>query len=141
MVEALKDRFLINGCFSFSKGDKLNVLIKQSNVPNEPGVYLIFSEQNHQQELIYIGKAGTIKNNGEFSEQKLRGRLKAKQSKKTRQQYFTELVENEKYDNLKIFWFVTFKDNLKFLPSFVENELLQQYFESRLILPKLNKQT
>ena len=139
MVAALKNRFLINGSFSFGKGDNLSVLIKQNNVPDEPGVYLIFSVQNYQQELIYIGKAGTIKNNGEFSKQKLRGRLKAKQSKKTRQKYFTELVEKEKYDTLKIFWFVTFKENLNFLPSFVENELLQQYFVSRQRLPYLNK--
>ncbi len=140
MLEQLKHRFPYNGTFIFKKGDNLSMVIKQGDVPNEPGVYLIFGSNNTEHKLIYIGRAGTLKNNGDFKTQKLKKRLKAKQSKRSRQKYFTEIIETDLYTNLEIFWFVTFYGENKTLPSLMEAELFQQYFNSYLKLPKLNKE-
>lgn len=139
MLEQLRIRFPLNGSFTFKKGDILSKLIKRNQVPDKPGIYLIYSSANIENKLVYVGKAGTLKNNGDFRKQKLQGRLKAKQSGKSRQKYFTEIIEVNKYTNLEIFWFVTFYEENKTLPSLVENEILQQYFDLYFVLPKLNK--
>ena len=41
-------------------------------IPNAPGVYIIY---NSKEEIVYIGKAGTINQDGTFQKQGLRRRL------------------------------------------------------------------
>jgi excinuclease UvrABC nuclease subunit len=140
MINHLKQRFLDNGSFKYRKGDTLSKVIEENKVPDKPGVYLIFGSTNFEQKLLYIGRAGTIKNNGTFSNQKLEKRLKAKQSNKRRQEFFKEVIEKYQFNSLEIYWFVTHYRENKILPSLIEAELIQEYYNSYLRLPPLNKE-
>lgn len=127
-----------NGHFFFKKGDTLSAVSK--DVPNLPGVYYIIKLAEGQIELVYIGKSGTLQQNGEFKDQLLRSRLNNKQEGIKRQQYFDQKVQEEQIDALDIYWFVTYDEKHQDLPGYVEALLLQRYFEVYGVLPPWNKE-
>lgn len=125
------------GHFFFEKGKSLTEVSKE--VPNEAGVYVIYKLAGGKIELVYIGKSGTMNQNGTFKEQKLRKRLNNKQDGVKRQEYFENKIEAENIDALDIYWYVTFDKNNQDLPAYVEGVLLQHYFEVYGELPAWNK--
>jgi hypothetical protein len=66
-----------NGHFFFKKGDNLKQVSK--TVPDLPGVYYIIRLSNGQIELVYIGKSGLIRQNGQFKDQGINSCLNNKQ--------------------------------------------------------------
>lgn len=127
-----------NGHFFFKKGDNLRAQSK--TVPNLPGVYLIFRLAHGRVDLVYIGKSGTVLQNGEFRNQLLRKRLNNKQGGVKRQEFFTQKMEEEEIDALDIYWYVTFDDEYQDLPGYVEGLLLQKYFDIHEKLPPWNRE-
>lgn len=125
------------GHFFFEKGDVLKT--NRKDVPNLPGVYYVIKLAKGKVELVYIGKSGSIQQNGQFKEQLLNQRLNNKQDGMNREQYFLQKIELENIDALDIYWFVTMDEQYQDLPSFVEGLLLQRYFEIYACLPKWNK--
>jgi len=125
------------GHFIFKKGDRLAKVSK--GVPELPGVYYFIRLANGMKNLVYIGKSGTIKQDGTFQDQLLRGRINNKQADKKRQVFFDEKIEEEMIDELDIFWFVTMDKENGDLPGFVEGMLMQRFFEMHGKLPIWNK--
>jgi len=131
--------FKEHGCFILYREQKIGERLKNEGVPDKPGVYLIYSRKGRKCNLLQIGKAGTLGQNGKFKRQKLCGRLKAKQEGMPRQQFFQEQIEKLNLNALVFFWFVTFDNNVKVIPAKAEADLLQAYFDEFKRLPKWNK--
>jgi hypothetical protein len=91
-------------------------------------------------DIVYIGKSGTLQQNGKFKEQMLRARLNNKQEGIKREEFFNEKLAKEKIDGLDIYWFVTFDNNSQDLPGYVEGLLLQRYYSVYGRLPAWNKE-
>lgn len=125
-----------NGHFFFKRGDDLSVASK--TVPDLPGVYYVIRLAKGKVDLVYIGKSGTIMQNGEFKEQLLRDWINNKQDGIKRQIYFEQKIEEENIDALDIYWFVTMDNKRSDLPGYVEGLLLQRYFEVYGSLPPWN---
>ena len=139
-MESLLDelsKYKNNGNFVLANGDKLS---KLCNAPEKPGIYCIFKVCNGEKDLVYIGASGTMKRNGKFKNQLLRGRINAKQEGMPRQKYFTKQFHTNDIENFEIYWFVTYDAHSKHLPKYVEGVLLQKYFELKGCLPLWNKE-
>ena len=120
-----------------SISDKLS---EQSiDVPNLPGVYYILRLAKGNVDLVYIGKSGTILQNGTFKNQLLKSRLNNKQDGMSREQFFKDKIQQEQIDALDIYWFVTFDEKHQDIPAFVEAQIMQRYFDSYGQLPAWNK--
>lgn len=136
------DKFLTKGEFCFSSDKKLRK--ESKDVPKtKSGVYLIYGVLNGEKQLIYIGKAGTWMKI-DFQNQKLFGRINNRANTKTkmsREEYFKSKMNVDLFDSLVFHWFVTYDESLKFLPAYVEAELLQLYFQlsGYKKLPKWNE--
>lgn len=131
-------KYQTNGHFFFQKGDVLNAQSK--DVPELPGVYYILRLAKGKVDLVYIGKSGTVLQNGQFKSQLLQGRINNKQEGEKRQQYFEQKMEQEKIDGLDIYWFVTHDKHHQDLPGFVEGLIIQRYFDLHGCLPPWNKE-
>lgn len=138
LLKQYETMFPANGSFDISSGNELRTQIAETRVPNKPGCYLIYSNVIENSKLIYIGKAGTMKNNGVFKDQGLAKRLCAKQDKKSRSQFFQEVIEAYALNSLIFQWFVTFDSKSKIIPAKAESDLLQAYYNSYGKLPLLN---
>lgn len=136
MFDELK-KYKNNGHFFFKAGDKL--IDASKDVPQLPGIYYIIRLSNNKVDLVYIGKSGTINQNGKFKGQLLKGRINNKQDGTKRQQYFEQKISEENIDGLDIYWFVTMDKNNNDLPGYVEGLLMQSYFDLHGKLPPWNK--
>jgi len=136
MFDEIK-KYKNNGHFFFKKGDNLKQVTK--DVPDLTGIYYIIRLAKGRIELVYIGKSGTIQQNGQFKDQGLQGRLNNKQEGIKRQDYFESQILRENIDALDIYWFVTFDTKNRDLPGFVEGLLIQRFFEINGRLPHWNK--
>jgi hypothetical protein len=141
--DLLKDYTYKNKCgiFFLEKGEKIREVLVENNISNEYGVYLIYSIKDNTEELIYIGKSGTISQNGEFKRQGIKDRLKAVTTNNMqRDKYFQqEVIDKYNFDKLKFVWIITFDDKWKELPAYSESRLLQLYYDNHSVLPTLNR--
>lgn len=137
MFDELK-KYKNNGHFFFKKGDSLKEVSK--DVSDLPGVYYVIQLARGKVNLVYIGKSGTIRNNGKFKGQGLRGRLNNKQDGMKRQEYFDLKFEHYQMDGLDIYWFVTFDNANHDLPGYIEGLMIQRFFEVYSQLPEWNKE-
>ncbi len=96
------------------------------------GVYIVRCRKN--QEVIYIGRGGTIKQNGEFKQQDIRGRLTNTRGRRSADDTFCEYVK--KYGALRIEFFILMDKG--FCPGAVEALLLQAYLKENGHLPEKN---
>ena len=125
-----------NGHFFYKRGNNLKDVSK--DVPDLPGVYYIIHLAGGRVKLVYIGKSGSIEQDGQFKKQGLRGRLNNKQDGLQRQDYFEKKFREENIDGLDIYWFVTFDKTNRDLPGYVEGLILQIHFERYGCLPEWN---
>lgn len=130
-------KYANNGHFFFQKGNKLADVSK--GVPELPGVYYILRLARGRVDLVYIGKSGTISQNGKENEQLLRDKINYQQEGITRQSFFDKKMVEEKIDALDIYWFVTIDESNSDLPGYVEGLLMRRYFELNAQLPIWNK--
>ena len=124
------------GHFFLNKGG--NLTIQSKDVPPLAGVYYVCRLAKGQIDLVYIGKSGTVLQNGQFKKQTLKERINNKQDGVKRQVFFDEKMTSEDIDALDIYWFVTMDKNNNDLPSYVEGLLIQRYFDVYGKLPPWN---
>lgn len=124
------------GCCSFRLGDSLR---EQTNdIPAGYGVYIL-RKNTEDGDILYIGKSGTLLQNGSFKAQDLRKRLNNKQTGMQRQDFLSKKI-NEDAEIKRIFieWYII--DERKYLPGFIEALLLQDYFTQHSCLPIWNNE-
>lgn len=117
--------------FFLKKGDLLSVASK--DVPDMPGVYYVIKLAQDRIELVYIGKSGMINEDDPTKSQLLRSSIIK------RQLFFAQKFLDENIEGLDIYWVVTFDHKNKDLPSFVEGQIMQRFFDQNRRLPKWNK--
>ncbi len=129
----LVEKYDLNGCFETSKKQRLSEIFG-NKIPEELdhyGVYF-FTDELDKDEIVYIGKNGTLKNDGKFGNHTLKKRIMQGKLK-------TEWLTEKSY---KVYWFVTVKKGSeispKNIPGFVESKLLKKYFQLEGRLPKYN---
>ena len=132
------EKYKNNGHFFFELGH--NLIKVSKDVPDLPGVYYILRLARGKIRIVYIGKSGTILQNGTFKSQGLNGRINNKQEGIKREDFFNKKCEKESIDALDIYWFVTMDNKNQDLPGFVEGKIIQQYFEMHGELPLWNKE-
>ena len=138
LVRIASRSFPQNGSFELLPGQDIHKRIKENSVPDKPGVYFICGTERERCRLLQIGKAGTLRNDGSFKNQKLRGRLGAKQDGIRRQEFFQRKMSELQLDNLLFYWFVTFDRDVFIIPAKAEADLLQEYFDENGHLPAWN---
>lgn len=137
LTEQYRHRYREHGSFRLLPAQSIDRVVSQNAVANKPGVYVIYAVTDHV-DVAYIGKAGTLNNNGTWKEQMLAGRLCAKQDGMARRDFFQKLIADTGAHFLFFEWFVTISDRA-ILPALAENELLQAYFEDNGRLPLCNR--
>ncbi|HXS36586.1 MAG TPA: hypothetical protein VN721_07790 [Flavipsychrobacter sp.] len=126
------------GHFSFTTGDSLRIVSKE--VPDLHGVYYVSRLAKGNDDIVYIGKSGTILQNGSCKKQTLRVRINNIHEKMRRESYFKQKIETGNIDTLTIHWFITFYRDSKDLPGYIEGLMMQQYFDIYKKLPDWNKE-
>lgn len=138
LVAQYRQQFTQNGSFELRSGQQMRLRCVEEQVPELPGVYLIYGRRQSETELLYIGKAGTLRKDGTFKDQKLRGRLNNKQQGMPRQEFFEQQMHAVGLDALAFTWFVTFDSRSRIIPAKAEADLLQVYFAETGQLPEWN---
>lgn len=129
--------FAVRGTFRMRLGESISQIMKQHNVPQLPGVYVYYGMRSEEPTLLYIGRAGTVCQDGRIKEQGLLGRLKNTHNNMPRQKVYESLLQE--WDELLFCWWVTFDETIKILPAKAEADLLQFYFDAHQRLPPYNK--
>lgn len=128
-----------SGSFCFKMDDTLRKV--SNNTPrNEQGVYIIYKESISFNNIIYIGKTGTISQVGIYGKQGLYGRINNKQDKVARQSFFTEYMKLNGIQQIIIQWFVTVDEEYSDIPHYIEARIIQKYYTKTKELPLWNKE-
>jgi len=138
LVEDLRRRFRPNGEFVLGHGDRFRDVMRARGVPNEPGVCIVSGQREHATEVLYVGKAGTISQEGTPKPQGLSGRLANLQGRQRRQVVFQRWLQDGPWDTLRFEWIVTWSAEGRLLPAKAEADLLQAYLSDHGCLPKEN---
>ena len=96
------------------------------------GVYIV--RQKETNEVLYIGKAGTINQNGEFKNQDLIGRLTNVRGEISANEWFKNLYKEK---GPLIVEYILLPETIS--PGYVENLLLQLYLNEHGRLPCKNE--
>ncbi len=107
-----------------------------ANIPNSFGVYIFYKNIKSYENIIYIGKAGEITTSGDKKSQGLQKRLTNIRDNKSANIYYKDIFAFLNLSELVIDYFEISK---KFIPTFVEASLIQEYFFLNNKLPELNK--
>ena len=107
-----------------------------ANIPNSFGVYIFYKNSKNYENIIYIGKAGVITTSGDKKSQGLQKRLTNIRDNKSANIYYKDIFAFLNLSELVIDYFEISK---KFIPTFVEASLIQEYFFLNNKLPELNK--
>jgi hypothetical protein len=135
VIEEFQVKFPVRGKFEFRQGHRIREVVRSAEVPEEYGAYVISDPQGR---VLYIGRSGTMLNNGKFQKQTLRGRLTNRQGGRSRQEFFEDILRERDVQSLYFEWFATFGGANKVLPSLAESQLLQAYFDDHGRLPPYN---
>lgn len=138
-VDDIKASFPKHDQFLLRRDEPLRRIIKEACVPNAYGVYLVYAGLQCTGYPIYIGKSGTMKQDGSWKTQGLAGRLVARQGQTSRDVFFQNVMRERGYEALAFLWFVTHDGKRGLLPCLVEAQLLQRYYEQKCHLPLLNE--
>jgi hypothetical protein len=137
----LLDRFrhdFVHDEFQLFPRQSINDVVAHKNVSTGYGVYIISGCCETEQNIIYIGKSGTIRQDGKTKTQGIRKRLTMKQSGSYRRMFFQNVISELNLDCLHIEWFVTWSSNARTPPFLAEAELLAAYLTTYDRLPVFN---
>ena len=106
------------------------------------GIFLVFDVKGDEKTLLMVGSTGTVQNNGD---------LKAKNgglfdkivngsqfTKSARKFSWPTQMKKEEITTLEAHWYETFNSTNKSIPTFVEAQILQNFFDENSYLPKWN---
>lgn len=138
MFEDLTVTYAENGSFTLLQGESINKAVADNKVPNDFGIYLIYSGEELVDNLVYIGMAGSISTDGVAKKQGIKRRLLNQHSGMKRSDYFIKYMDENK-TSLKFHWYKTFDDeSRRILPALAEAKVIQEYFIAYGRLPELN---
>ena len=137
-LDGIRQTAVSSGHFSVRPSDSLSAVISAAAVPACAGVYVI-SAATPTPRVIYIGKSGTVHQDGSLGEQRMNQRLRRKQSGLPREQFFREYMRGHSVPELHIEWFETYRENVGDPPFLVEARLLAAYLADHGALPELNR--
>lgn len=106
------------------------------------GIFIVYDVSNEDKVLIMVGSTGTVQNDGTLKSKN--GGLYDKivnghQFAKTGRKYsWPAQMKKESIDKLEVYWYETFNDKNKIIPTFIEGQILQNYFTEFNKLPKWN---
>jgi hypothetical protein len=104
------------------------------NVNASYGIYSFFDSE--KKDILYLGKAGTVRNDGTYGNQNLIGRLQAPRGGFNNSfLYFKNLMNDNNYENLS---FIVYYSKPIFTPAYVEILTLQKYYTRYGCLPRFN---
>jgi hypothetical protein len=133
------EKFEISNHFTFTIEDNLETVC---NANDGSGVFIVNALSGDDKELIMVGSTGTVQNDGSLKSKN--GGLYDKivnghQFAKTGRKYsWPAQMKIENIDSLEVLWFETFNENNKGIPTAVEGQLLQNFFNENGRLPKWN---
>jgi hypothetical protein len=140
MLESL-DNYKEKGQFDFNSSDRLS---KVCNAPRrDSGIYIIYTDEIREKNLIYIGISGREGKNGEIVNRKdgLGGRIvKGKQFGVGRQRSWPRKMEEDDITILIIKWYVTYGLYDQEFPRPLERALLQDFLSKYGKLPLWNQE-
>lgn len=140
LLEEFRVKFSEHGEFILLPDESIKKVVVREGVSVGYGVYIISACHPERREIVYVGKSGTLLQNGIFKRQGIRKRLTMKQDKKIyREAFFINYIRENSLEGLHIEWFVTYTGNVHVLPLLAEAQLLAAYFTEFKYLPLLNR--
>ena len=130
------EKFTVKGNFTFTQEDNLEAVCNASETGS--GVFVVYADK----ELIMVGSTGTVQNDGTLKSKN--GGLHDKivnghQFAKTGRKYsWPAQMKKESIDTLEVFWFETFNELIKAIPTSVEGQVLQNFLDESGKLPRWN---
>ena len=128
-----------HGAFELRLEERIDDVVRREKVPPAYGAYVISAPSIQDREILCIGKAGTICQDGRFKSQTIRERLTKKQDGMYRHIFFRRGMETLGLTSLHFEWFVTFEENVRVLPVLAEAQLLAEFHREFNRLPRWNK--
>ncbi len=138
MYKELK-KFKVNNIFTFTENDALEEVC---NASENAGIFLVEAISGENRELIMVCSTGTVQNDGSLKTKS--GGLYDKivnghQFAKTGRKYtWPNQMKIENIERLEITWYETFTDKIKVIPTYIEAQILQEYFTEKGTLPRWN---
>ena len=126
--------------FQFDLNDNLEEVCNAPDAAS--GIFLVYAISNEDKELIMVGSTGTVQNDGTLKSKN--GGLYDKivnghQFAKTGRKYsWPAQMKKESIDKLEVYWYETFNDKNKIIPTFIEGQVLQNFLTEFNKLPKWN---
>ena len=126
--------------FVFDQNDSLEEVCNAPDTAS--GIFLVYAISNEEKELIMVGSTGTVQNDGTLKSKN--GGLYDKivnghQFAKTGRKYsWPAQMKKESIDKLEVFWYDTFNDKNKIIPTFIEGQILQNFLIENNKLPRWN---
>jgi len=139
MYKELK-KFKVKNQFTFTTDYSLEEASNASE--SGSGVFLVYAVDAEEKELIMVGSTGTIQNDGTLKSKN--GGLHDKivnghQFAKTARKYsWPAQMKLENIDRLEVYWYETFNDKNKVIPTFIEGQILQNFLDENAKLPRWN---
>lgn len=126
--------------FQFDLNDNLEEVCNAPDAAS--GIFLVYDISNEDKQLIMVGSTGTVQNDGTLKSKN--GGLYDKivnghQFAKTGRKYsWPAQMKKESIDKLEVYWYETFNDKNKIIPTFIEGQVLQNFLTEFNKLPKWN---
>ncbi len=126
--------------FQFDLKDNLEEVCNAPDAAS--GIFLVYDISNEEKELIMVGSTGTVQNDGTLKSKN--GGLYDKivnghQFAKTGRKYsWPAQMKKESIDKLEVYWYETYNDKNKIIPTFIEGQILQNFLTEFNKLPKWN---
>ena len=139
MYKELK-KFKVKNQFSFSIDDNLDEVCNAQETGS--GIFLVYAVAGEEKELIMVGSTGTIQNDGTLKSKN--GGLYDKivnghQFAKTGRKYsWPAQMKLENIDRLEVYWYETFNETNKVIPTSIEGQILQIFLDENGKLPRWN---
>jgi hypothetical protein len=134
------EKFTVKGNFTFTQEDSLEEVCNASE--SGSGVFLVYAVADDAKELIMVASTGTVQNDGTLKSKN--GGLQDKivnghQFAKTGRKYsWPAQMKKENIDTLEVYWFETYNDTAKSIPTSVEGQVLQNFLDENGKLPRWN---
>jgi len=137
MYKELK-KFKVKDQFAYTADDSLEEVC---NASEGCGVFLVYAVAEVT-ELIMVGSTGTIQNdgtlkikNGGLNDKIVNGHQFAKTGRKYS---WPAQMKKEEISTLEVYWYETFNEKNKVIPTFIEGQILQNFLDENGRLPKWN---
>ena len=139
MYKELK-KFKVKNQFGYTIDDSLEEVCNSTETGS--GIFLVYAIDGEVKELIMLGSTGTIQNDGTLKSKN--GGLHDKivnghQFAKTGRKYsWPAQMKLEKIERLEVYWYETFNEKNKVIPTFIEGQILQNFLDENGRLPRWN---